>query len=293
VRSGRRGLTVTMMIAIVVAGFMSGFQQAAQQGHVGGTPSASNKAKGHSAAGSGRARDAQSQRAAPWRSGGSRGSAGHGRHVVPPVQPAKVDCRRSRCIALTFDDGPGPHTPRLLTMMGRHRVRATFFVLGSNAALQPTLIRRTSRAGHEVANHTYTHVDLTRTPIHELRTELNRSQRAIHAATGKRPRLMRPPYGATDKRVTRVAKQMKFPQILWTTDTLDWRIHESGSVVEQVTSQSDHGDIILMHDIHPTSVDAVPAIIQGLRQRGFYLVTVSELYAGRPLTPGQRYSGIP
>jgi peptidoglycan/xylan/chitin deacetylase (PgdA/CDA1 family) len=102
---------------------------------------------------------------------------------------------------------------------------------------------------------------------------------------------MRPPYGATDRRVGAVAKALGFAQILWDVDTDDWRDHNSALVAHRAVSRARRGDIILMHDIHPTTVDAVPAILNGLDRRGFTLVTVPDLLGAHPLRPGRAYYG--
>jgi peptidoglycan/xylan/chitin deacetylase (PgdA/CDA1 family) len=236
----------------------------------------------------------------PGRSGqgGSAVPAGMTGHDAGPSggaggQAPRVDCSRRKCIALTFDDGPGPYTGRLLDILAARRVRATFFVLGSQATSQPNLVRRIHQAGHEIGNHSYSHLDLTELSAGEVRTELNKTQQAIHGALGWRPRLLRPPYGSTDDRVLQVAKQMKLPQIFWTVDTLDWQIRESGPVAARATSKAGRGGIILMHDTRPTTVEAVPSIVDRLRRQGFELVTVPELNAGQPFLAGGRYKGGP
>lgn len=191
---------------------------------------------------------------------------------------------------MTFDDGPGPYTGRLLDILAAGKARATFFVLGSGAARDPATVRRIRQEGHELANHTYTHVPLTSLSTREIQGQLMKTQQAVQAASGVWPRLMRPPYGATDKRVTRVAQRMNLPQILWSIDTMDWRVRKAKSVAARATQGAHSGAIILLHDIHRTSVEAVPPILNQLRRGGFTFVSVSELYANKPLAPGKRYS---
>lgn len=217
----------------------------------------------------------------------SGGAGGPGEHAP------RVNCAKRKCIALTFDDGPGPYTGKLLNILAARRVHATFFLLGSSVSHQPNLVRRISREGHEIGNHSYTHPDLTGLSTEEVEGELGKTQQAIYGALGRRPRLLRPPYGSTDEHVLQVAKKMRMPQIFWTVDTLDWQIRESAPVAEKATSHPGRGGIILMHDTRPTSVDAVPSIVDGLRRKGFALVTVPELNAGRPFVAGGRYRGGP
>jgi peptidoglycan/xylan/chitin deacetylase (PgdA/CDA1 family) len=206
-------------------------------------------------------------------------------------QPYPVDCTKRKCIALTFDDGPGPYTGQLLDTLAARGVRATFFVLGENATHSPELVRRIGQEGHELANHGYDHSDLSGLSTVEAASQLARTQRAVYAASGIWPRLMRPPYGATDAGVDKVTRRLGLPQILWTVDTMDWQMQESASVIKHATGRPRHGGIVLLHDIHKSSVEAVPRIIDRLHRKGFNIVTVSELYSHHPFTPGKSYLG--
>jgi peptidoglycan/xylan/chitin deacetylase (PgdA/CDA1 family) len=201
--------------------------------------------------------------------------------VKPP------DCDVKRCVALTYDDGPGLPTPRLLDILARHHAPATFFLVGEMVKWRPATARRTARAGHEIGVHTWDHSDLTRLSARQIESQLTRTYDIIRRVTGVRATLMRPPYGSTNRLVSRIAGRLGLAQILWDVDTADWRDRNAALVASRAINRAHRNSIILMHDIRPTTVDAAARIIRGLRHRGFTLVTVTELL-GRT-KPGVRY----
>ncbi|MEQ4719620.1 polysaccharide deacetylase family protein [Nonomuraea sp. B19D2] len=191
----------------------------------------------------------------------------------------RVDCRRVKCVALTFDDGPGRHTGTLLRHLAKYHARATFFVLGSNVVTYPRVLRRTVAAGHEIGNHTWSHPLLTRLPAARVRSQIARTDRAVKAAAGVMPHLVRPPYGAFNRAVRR---QIARPIVMWNVDTLDWRYRNSATVARRTLRSVRPGSIVLFHDIHRTTVGAMPRVLKSLAKRGYHFVTVSELFGGRP-----------
>ncbi|MCO6008901.1 polysaccharide deacetylase family protein [Actinoallomurus purpureus] len=201
----------------------------------------------------------------------------------------EVDCRKAKCIALTFDDGPGPYTTKLLGMLAAHHVKATFFLIGGSIRGREAVVRRELAEGHAIGDHTWSHPQLSVLSDGAIRSQLTRTLGEIRRATGGGTALMRPPYGATNRRVAVVTRHMGFAQILWSVDTNDWRDRNSAIVAHRAVSWARPGGIILMHDIHPTTVNAVPKILAGLARRGFTFVTVPELFGGRSLKPGQTY----
>ncbi|PRX02246.1 UNVERIFIED_ORG: peptidoglycan/xylan/chitin deacetylase (PgdA/CDA1 family) [Actinomadura viridilutea] len=205
-----------------------------------------------------------------------------------PTPTPRVDCTRAKCVALTFDDGPAPGTAKLLNILARQNVKATFFLIGRNVATHPDLVRREVAEGHEVANHSWSHADLGRASVAKVEGELARTQHAIRKAAHVTPVLMRPPYGSTDARVAGIARRMKLAQVLWAVDPLDWRDRDTRLVERRVLKAVRPGMIVLLHDIHGTTVEAVSPIIERLRADGYTFVTVSQLF-GRPLTPGEEY----
>ncbi|GAT67482.1 polysaccharide deacetylase family protein [Planomonospora sp. ID91781] len=207
-----------------------------------------------------------------------------------PVPPAarKVDCARTRCVALTFDDGPGEYTGPLLDTLAAHRARATFFVIGRTVADGDGAdLRRMVAEGHELGNHSWSHADLTGLPEDGIEEELRRTQEAVRRVTGVRMAFMRPPYGATDRRVASTSRREGLAQILWNVDTLDW-LERDGAALLRRAGGAEPGSIVLMHDIHRVTVETVPALLEDLAARGYTFVTLSELY-GRALTPGRAY----
>ncbi|MDN3358293.1 polysaccharide deacetylase family protein [Actinomadura sp. DC4] len=221
-------------------------------------------------------------------------ASGHGRgHTArrKPVakHPEPVDCRAVKCVALTFDDGPGPYTTKLLGMLAARHARVTFFLIGGNIQGREAIVRKELAEGHAIGDHTWSHPDLSTLPKQAVRAQLTRTLTEIAKVTGGPTRLMRPPYGATDRSVGTVARTLGLSQITWSVDTDDWRDRNSAIVAQRAITRARRGDIILMHDIHPTTVNAVPRILRGLAKRGFTFATVPELLAARPLRPGTLY----
>ncbi|MER5555029.1 polysaccharide deacetylase family protein [Streptomyces sp. NPDC002793] len=201
-----------------------------------------------------------------------------------------VDCRKAKCIALTFDAGPGKDTPRLLDVLKEKKVPATFFLLGKNHVLKhPDTVRRIADEGHEVANHTWTHEILTDRKPAEIRAELEKTQDAIAEVTGRKPRLMRPPQGRTDDTVSAISKDLGLAQILWSTTAKDFSTNDSALIRKRTLEQAGKDGIILLHDIYPGTVPAVPGIIDALQGDGYTFVTVPQLMAPAEPEPGTVY----
>ncbi|WP_155341559.1 polysaccharide deacetylase family protein [Acrocarpospora corrugata] len=220
-------------------------------------------------------------------SSSERSSSGAQRLGSANNRPGRVDCTVANCVALTFDDGPGPYTGRVLDAL-RHE-RATFFTVGANAAARPDLLDRMRDEGHEVANHTWSHRDLTTMAANRVFDQLSRTQSLIKDATGQTPTLARAPYGATDPNVTEVAKELGLCLVQWNVDPMDWQSDNPSAIVSATLSKTRRNSIVLLHDTNPATADALPAIVAGLAARGFTLVTVPELYAPAGMTPGQTY----
>ncbi|WP_369780198.1 polysaccharide deacetylase family protein [Streptomyces sp. R33] len=206
-----------------------------------------------------------------------------------PQKPHPVDCRKTHCVALTFDAGPGPDTTRLLDVLKAKGVNATFFLLGKNVTRRPDLVRREASEGHELANHTWTHRLLTEASAEETRRELVLLQERVRELTGRAPTLMRPPRGLTNPSVAEVCRSLGLAQILWSVTAKDYRDHDPEVITSRVLQGAQRNGIILLHDVYPGTLPAVPGIIDGLRRRGLTPVTVSQLFAPHRPEPGQTY----
>jgi len=182
-------------------------------------------------------------------------------------------------IAITFDDGPQPkNTPRLLDMLRERNIKATFFVVGSNAREYPAIIRRILAEGHEIGNHTLNHLSLPTLSAEKVAYQLGETDRAVVEASGYHMHIMRPPYGATNLHIKQYCyDQMGTPTILWDVDPFDWKKPGSSVVRQRIVSGTRNGSIILCHDIHASTIDAMPDTLDTLLARGFKFVTVSQL----------------
>ena len=182
---------------------------------------------------------------------------------------------------MTFDDGPSTLlTPKLLDMLKARGIKATFFLIGKNAEANPKIIQRIIAEGHEVGNHSWSHPPLNKCSAEKFKHELNGTNDAIQAAIGTRPTLIRPPYGATNANLDRTMdEKYGMKVILWSVDPMDWKYRNSERVATYILSHAKPGDIILSHDIHATTVAAMPKVFDELLKRGFKFVTVSQLIA--------------
>ncbi len=182
-------------------------------------------------------------------------------------------------VAMTFDDGPHPvHTPRLLGMLRGWGIKATFFLIGKNVATHPGIVRDIVAEGHEVGNHSWSHPALGRLPDAAVREELRRTHDAIHRACGVAPLVFRPPYGSlTIPQQEWIAREFGYPSVFWSVDPNDWKDRNSSVVSSRILAATRPGSIILAHDIHPTTVSAMPATLPVLAKRGLKFLTVSQL----------------
>ncbi|MDT0331848.1 polysaccharide deacetylase family protein [Nocardiopsis lambiniae] len=198
-----------------------------------------------------------------------------------------LDCVRLKCVALTFDDGPGEDTGRLLDMLADYDARATFYVLGSLVEEFPEVVERTHAEGHEMGNHSWKHDDLAGMSEQGVAKDIGRTNQAVRAITGSDPWTIRPPYGSLNGTVRKAVDQ---PLILWDVDTMDWQSRDTAKVAEHALTHTTSGSVVLFHDIHPTTVDAVPEVLAGLHHQGYHFVTVTDLFGLQALSPGDVYT---
>ncbi len=212
-----------------------------------------------------------------------------GSNTVPPPATGPLGTKDSYSsiktnlplVALTFDDGPHPeNTPRLLDLLKSRNVKATFYVVGTNAQRHPGILRRMVAEGHEIGNHTITHGNLTKMTPDAIRKELKTSHQTILSATGVAPRSMRPPYGAiTSDQKAWIKREFGYPSIMWSVDPEDWKRPGPSVVASRLVSGARPGGILLVHDIHKPTIDAMPSAIDQLLGKGFQFITVSQLVA--------------
>ncbi|MGW2959287.1 polysaccharide deacetylase family protein [Streptomyces sp. NPDC001220] len=219
-------------------------------------------------------------------------------HTSPRAARAKAsgsvtgdtDCRKVKCVALSFDGGPSPTTPKLLDILKQQGLHATFFVQGKgHISKYPDILRRIADEGHEVGNHTWNHKRLTEIGADDARQELTRTQDAIERITGTRPVLMRPPQGRTNRKVAKICRELGLAQVLWSVTAKDYETTDSALITKRVLDQTHRDGIILLHDLHKGTVPAVPGILKALKQRGYTIVTVSQLLAPAKPQPGMVY----
>ncbi|HET6746837.1 MAG TPA: polysaccharide deacetylase family protein [Candidatus Saccharimonadales bacterium] len=203
-------------------------------------------------------------------------------HIQSPPPAGNIINPDGRMLALTFDDGPDNLTPSVLDRLDTYQSHATFFVLGHLVDTYKATLQRAIREGSEIGNHSWNHPDLRSLSPAELEWQVGATQAAIQVATGGyTPRLMRPPYGGTNSLVAHYLETHGLRQALWNVDTDDWRDRDAEVIYNRIMANAADGRIILLHDIHPTSVQAALRAIRDLKAQGFQLVTASDLYRYR------------
>jgi len=203
---------------------------------------------------------------------------------IPPVIP-----QERRMVAFSFDDGPSRYTTPLLDILERYDARASFFMLGSQMVQRPEVVLEVMLRGHEVGNHTTDHALLTRfRQDQDITRRINGANNIFREITGEQMRLFRPPYGGHNPRVQSLANM---PIILWSVDSRDWESRDTNAIVNLVLNEIQDGDIVLFHDLYPTTIEAVEILLPILKAYNFEIVTVSELFTHNDieLLPGQLY----
>jgi len=205
--------------------------------------------------------------------------------ATPAPTPAAPKVTYSDChvdgqyIAMTFDDGPHKtNTPRLLDMLKERHIHATFFLVGENVVDNQEIVKRIVAEGHELGNHSWSHPNFAIMNDASVREQLQKTQDAITKASGVTPKLMRPPYGSFTTRQKNWAHgEFGFTVVLWDVDPEDWKYRNAERVKREILKAAVSGSIVLSHDIHKTTVDAMPEVLDTLAARGFKFVTVSQL----------------
>lgn len=198
-----------------------------------------------------------------------------------PFLPKRVDPEK-KLIAFSFDDGPSrKNTEKILKALDKNNAKATFFMLGQNAKYYPDLVKKVEESGNEVAGHSWNHPLLTKLGKKGVKKQMSQMNEAIASVTGSDVGLLRPPYGSINRTVKNTVKD---PLILWSIDTLDWKTLNADKTADAILKQAKDGDIILMHDIHAPTAEAVKKVLPKLEKKGFQVCTVSELLEARNIT---------
>lgn len=202
--------------------------------------------------------------------------------IESKVDPTKL------MIALTFDDGPGKYTDKLLDILEENDARATFFMVGENVSKYSEAVERMKEIGCEIGNHTTNHTKLTELEVSEVISQIEGTNNLLLDIIEEKSTVVRPPYGEVN---SVVRENVEYPLIMWSVDTLDWKTKDAKKVKEYTLKNVADGDIVLMHDIHQSTVKAAETIIPKLIEQGYQLVTVSEMARARgiEMKNGEKY----
>lgn len=196
--------------------------------------------------------------------------------IAPTTHFITAKANGKKIIALTFDDGPNPiNTPKVLDLLAERKIKASFFVLGSRAQQYPKITKRIVAEGHAIGNHSWDHPVLTKLKRADLEHQILDTEKVLTEIIGFSPHLFRPPYGAFNQTVIDTAK---LPVILWSIDSLDWKDGKAADIKKEILKHLGTGKIILLHDIHKTTVEALPNILDTLTKDGYQFVTIDELF---------------
>ncbi|MER7756769.1 polysaccharide deacetylase family protein [Kitasatospora sp. NPDC097643] len=196
--------------------------------------------------------------------------------VAIPAAPAEA--ASGKVVYLTFDDGPSPtYTPRILGILSRYGVRATFFEIGENVAAHPAITAQVARQGHSVQNHSWSHPDLRRLSGSAVSSQIAGTDRVIRAQTGRTPTCLRPPYGAVNSTVRSRAAALGKQVVLWSVDPTDWSRPGTAAIQSRVLNNVRPGSVILLHDgggDRSQTAAALPTILSTLKARGYTFATL-------------------
>lgn len=199
------------------------------------------------------------------------------------TETVSVPAEGIKYVALTFDDGPSAVTEALLNGLKARSAKATFFVLGCNIPGNESLLLRMAEEGHQIGQHTYSHVALESQSDETLCRELGRTEALLTALLGEGDYWLRPPYGLIQERQYALVET---PLITWTVDPEDWRLLDAAQVTQTVLSTVESGDVILLHDIYESSMEAALRIVDALMSEGYRFLTLRELMETEGVTPG-------
>ena len=195
--------------------------------------------------------------------------------AVQPKEQEEGAVLETRKIALTFDDGPhSVYTEEMLNVLEEAEVPATFFLLGQNIEGREELVQKIAEKGHLIGNHTMDHVQLNHQTYEKALEQIRASNQVISQITGQTPVYIRPPFGEWSKELQ---EEVDMTAVLWDVDPVDWKVKNTETVVKRILKNARDGDIILLHDVYGTSVDAALEIVDQMRAEGYEFVTVDEI----------------
>lgn len=193
--------------------------------------------------------------------------------LLPEIKKRPIDCKKPM-IALTFDDGPSKYTDSILKLLKKYNARATFFIIGNKVSLYQDTLRTMVENGNEIGNHSYDHKWLTKVTDDELVNQINTTQNLVKETTGMTPKLFRPTYGSINHHLR---EKISLDIIMWTLDTSDWKTSNPKKIAQYTLNTIKKNDIVLMHDTHKQTYEALKIILPELKKKGYQFVTVSEL----------------
>ncbi len=207
-----------------------------------------------------------------------------------------VDCGKAKCVALTFDTGPSPQTPKILAILREYHIHATFFLRGDNALKYADFTRQTAADGNELETLTWNHHILTKISKDDVRKEIVEGRQAVAKVTGITPTLLRPPQGRTNDAITGIARGLGMAEVEWSATGSDYATNDSQLIADRILKHTGPDGIILLHDyVDPTNrgyngtVASIPLIVSKLQSQGYTFVTVSQLLAPGKPQPGKVY----
>ncbi|GLX04067.1 polysaccharide deacetylase family protein [Microbispora sp. NBRC 16548] len=214
--------------------------------------------------------------------------------AATPAQARGTDepyCATHKCIALTFDDGPGPYLQTLLKTLATYKAKATFFLIGTEVKKHPKLAQQIAKSGHEIGNHSWDASYLTQLTYAQINKKIGDTQRLIQKTTGKTPKLFRAPGGLRNGGVEEITAKFGLIQVPGTTATKDYikDYRHVDLLTNRALDVAGEGEVVLMHETIKETVESMPEVLQTLSAEGYSFVTVSTLLEGQELTPGQVY----
>lgn len=183
--------------------------------------------------------------------------------------------KNTKLVALTFDDGPNYNTIKVVDILNKYNVTATFFLTGKNIKGNEKIVKKLYESNMEIGNHTYSHLLLTKYNEQIIKEEISKTNSLINDIVGETPTLLRPSYGSVNNTIKKVSNM---PIIIWNIDTLDWKYKDSSRISDKILSKVKDGDIILMHDRYTASLNSLEKFIPKLLKEGYQIVSVSELF---------------